>query len=184
MKRIIAFCVLLFCFTAFSQERELPEGWDKILLEGKIAYMNLVTGDVSTMFPEHAAKKPETIVEYDPTVFHKVEKGETLSTIARKYNMNLAELYKLNNLENFDTIEVGQEIVLGYEDEKDSQNKVHKTEGNTFTDTSSRKLHSVKSGETLFKISKKYNIPVSKLKQINNLQTNNIFVGQQLKVQF
>lgn len=42
--------------------------------------------------------------------------------------------------------------------------------------------HVVKSGETLEKIAKKYNITVDKLKKINNLKKDLIFSGQQLQI--
>jgi LysM repeat protein len=42
------------------------------------------------------------------------------------------------------------------------------------------KLHIVESGETLYSISKKYNMTVIQLKQINHLEENNIEIGQEL----
>jgi murein DD-endopeptidase MepM/ murein hydrolase activator NlpD len=42
--------------------------------------------------------------------------------------------------------------------------------------------HTVKKGETLFSISQQYESSVKKIKQWNNLQSNNIAVGQELKV--
>ena len=45
------------------------------------------------------------------------------------------------------------------------------------------KLHTVKSGETLFSIAKKHQIPVQKLKDLNNLTLNNLSIGQKLKLQ-
>lgn len=42
--------------------------------------------------------------------------------------------------------------------------------------------YTVKSGDTLWEISKKYNTTVSKLKEINNLSTNNLKIGQVLKL--
>ena len=41
----------------------------------------------------------------------------------------------------------------------------------------------VQKGETLYALSRKYNnIPVAKLKQINNLKNDNIQVGQMLRI--
>jgi len=42
--------------------------------------------------------------------------------------------------------------------------------------------HTVKAGETLYRISKKYKIPVDDLKKINSLDSNTIFEGQVLYV--
>lgn len=176
MKRIVLTVLFLaFTFHSFSQDKTLPEGWDIIILEGKTAYMNLITGDVSTTFPRKPALKKKEVVEYDPTMIHVVKSGETLSKIARKYNKSLAELYRLNNLENFDSIEVGQEIVVGYSEETiDTPNEKY--------ENSSTQYHTVKSGETLYRIAKNYNLSVAKLKSLNSLNSNIIFAGQQLRV--
>jgi LysM repeat protein len=177
MRRILVFSLLAFNSIVFyAQEEKIPEGWDKILLEGKIAYMNLVTGDVSTTLPKHPARKPVKVKEFDPTIVHKVEKGETLSTIARKYRMPLADLYRLNSMTDFDKIEIGDEIVIGYKGKNGSRIVNVDNVKNTG-------FHIVKSGETLFRISRNYGISVTKLKTINNLKSNNIFVGQKLRVE-
>ncbi|WP_233900337.1 LysM peptidoglycan-binding domain-containing protein [Tenacibaculum piscium] len=96
------------------QDKKLPEGWDTVLLDNKTAYMNLITGRISRTFPTESAVKPTPKKEFDPTILHKVKKGETLSTIARKYNLKLAKLYQLNSVANFDALKIGQEIVVGY----------------------------------------------------------------------
>ncbi len=183
MKQITVFLILLLHTTIFSQDKKLPEGWDEILLEGKTAYMNLVTGDVSYNLPTKEAKEPKKIKEYDPTIIHKVKKGETLSSISRKYNKHLSELYRLNSLVNFDSIEIGDEIVIGYKTEK-----IKKESYNTYDTQNSieeeikTEYHTVKPGDTLYSISKKYAISLATLKKKNNLQTNAIFVGQKLQI--
>ncbi len=183
-KGFLLLIIFLLNTSIFSQENLLPEGWDKILLEGEIAYMNLITGEVSTNFPKKAAEKPKLAEEYDPTIIHKVQKGETLSIIARKYNLNLAQLYRLNSLQDFDNIEIGDEIVIGYKDNsKEDKTYTTKNKENKITlfRTTSNK-HIVKSGETLYSISRKYNISVKSIKTLNNLESVNIFSGQVLKI--
>lgn len=46
-----------------------------------------------------------------------------------------------------------------------------------------QKTHTVKSGETLFSIAQSYNIEVQDLKEWNNLQNNQLTIGQQLIIQ-
>ncbi|ULC58093.1 LysM peptidoglycan-binding domain-containing protein [Flaviramulus sp. BrNp1-15] len=43
-------------------------------------------------------------------------------------------------------------------------------------------VHIVKKGETLFTLSKKYNLPLDELKRVNNLESNLIHVGQKIRV--
>ena len=44
--------------------------------------------------------------------YHTVKAGETLSAIARKYNIPLQKLYSLNNLTETSTLQIGQKIRL------------------------------------------------------------------------
>ncbi|WP_442266598.1 LysM peptidoglycan-binding domain-containing protein [Tenacibaculum sp. ZS6-P6] len=181
MNKIVVLVSLFLSILSFSQEKELPEGWDKILLEGKIAYMNLITGDISNEFPQKKAVKPKKVEEYDPTITHTVKKGETLSIIARKYKMPLAQLYRLNSLVDFDTIEIGDKIVIGYEEDQTKRGKLTTITKESITDYSGESnYHIVTSGETLYSISKRYNVTVSLLKKKNKLSSNNIFLGQKL----
>lgn len=50
---------------------------------------------------------------------HKVESGETLYSLSRKYNVSVDQLMKWNNMD----LKVGQEVVIGYNDQSASQSK-------------------------------------------------------------
>lgn len=58
--------------------------------------------------------------------------------------------------------------------------KEKKTKEETLNDT--EKYHTVKRGETLFNIAKKYKISIQELKDLNNLTLNNLSIGQKLKI--
>lgn len=174
--QLLIIFLLAISFQSYSQNKKLPQGWDNVILEGKPAYMNLITGDIVTKFPTKPALKQKEVVEFDPTQTHTVKKGETLSVIARKYNLSLANIIRLNSVENFDKIEIGQQIVVGYsETTKEPVNE-------KYNDTSSNS-HVVVAGDTLYKIAKDYNISVAQLKSLNNLANNIISIGQELIVQ-
>ncbi|MBA6155045.1 LysM peptidoglycan-binding domain-containing protein [Tenacibaculum sp. S7007] len=180
---------LFFGINIFSQSNKLPEGWDQILLEGKPAYMNLITGDVSKKRPTKPATKPIKKKEFDPTITHIVKKGETLSSIARKYGFNLAKLYQLNNMTNFDNVEIGDEIVIGYvknEKEKEAffKGNINSSDNvpESIDEVKNNNHHVVASGETLYRIATNNKISVNKLKALNNLKNNAIFVGQKLRI--
>lgn len=49
-------------------------------------------------------------------------------------------------------------------------------------DSQNQSLYEVQKGDTLYSISKKYNLLVNELKQINNLSANTISIGQRLIV--
>lgn len=104
---------------------------------------------------------------------HTVKSGETLSKIASKYKCSVTDIKKWNNLKST-TINVGQKL------------KVYPPEGSTgsssTTSTGSSQTYTVKSGDTLWEIAKKFNTSVDKIKKTNNLKSNNLRVGQKLKI--
>jgi len=188
MKKLILFLAIITYTITFSQEERIPEGWDKVILEGEVAYMNLINGEISKSLPRTAARKPVKVKEFEPTIIHTVEKGDTFSNIARKYNMSLSELYKLNNLEDFDTVEIGQEVVVGYKNEGGINSSVQSVsyEDDSYYNNevgnydSNSNYHVVKAGETLYRISVNYNISVDELKKLNSLTSNTISIGQKI----
>lgn len=95
-----------------------------------------------------------------------VKRGDTLYSIARDNNITISELKQLNNLSN-NTIYIGQQLLLKKRIEEELPNE-------------NDKLYIVKKGDTLYSISRKLNISVDTLKSLNKLNSNDIYVGQQL----
>lgn len=93
-----------------------------------------------------------------------VKSGDTLWSIARKFGISVDELKRLNNLTN-NSLSVGQMLKL-------KETIVTEPSG-TYT---------VKKGDSLYSIAKLYNLTVDELKHLNNLSTNNLAIGQVLKV--
>lgn len=90
-----------------------------------------------------------------------VKAGDTLYSIANKYGLTVNELKSLNNLTS-DVLSVGQ--VLNVSNSNDLDNS-----SNTYT---------VKSGDSLYSIAKKYGISVDDLKKANNKTTNLLSIGE------
>ncbi|MGW6662983.1 MULTISPECIES: LysM peptidoglycan-binding domain-containing protein [Peribacillus] len=107
----------------------------------------------------------------DKTEKHVVKLGDTLSKIAKRYNLSLSALLKLNtNISNSDRIYIGQSIrVSGQAPASSSTAKTNAT-------------YTVKSGDTLDKIARANNMTVQQLKSKNHLTGSLIFPGQVLKV--
>ena len=95
-----------------------------------------------------------------------VKKGDTLYNIANKFNLTVNELKSINNLTT-DFLSIGQVLNI-----KPSNIDIPKIEEDT--------IYMVKKGDTLYAISRKYNIPVSKIIDLNNLSTTNLSIGQKL----
>ncbi|MFJ8069416.1 LysM peptidoglycan-binding domain-containing protein [Peribacillus sp. NPDC096447] len=107
----------------------------------------------------------------DKTEKYVVKLGDTLSKIAKRYNLSLSALLKLNtDISNSDRIYIGQSIrVSGQAPASSSTAKTNAT-------------YTVKSGDTLDKIARVNNMTVQQLKTKNHLTGSRIFPGQVLKV--
>lgn len=113
-------------------------------------------------------------------IVHKVKKGETLASIAKKYNVSVTDLKQWNNLKK-DSLKTGQKLtVFTSGGPKPSNNTT--TTSNKSSSTSSAQYYVVKSGDTLASIAKKYNTTVAKLKKLNNLKSDTIKAKQKLRV--
>ncbi|MCD4652000.1 MAG: peptidoglycan DD-metalloendopeptidase family protein [Candidatus Cloacimonetes bacterium] len=103
--------------------------------------------------------------------YHIVSKGETVYRISRMYDLEILDILEINSMETYD-IGLEQKIWL-IDREKDD------TEIAPPSDTD---VHIVRSGDTLFSISQRYKMKVAELKSFNNLSTNEISVGQRLRI--
>ena len=56
--------------------------------------------------------KPANVVGTIKMTYHKVEKGETLYRISRKYGISVKKIQKLNNMKNSVLIHPGQELIV------------------------------------------------------------------------
>lgn len=92
-----------------------------------------------------------------------VKKGDSLYSIAKKHNTSVDNLKSINNIIT-DSLAIGQIIKLP-------------STSNVASDT-----HIVKKGDSLYSIAKTYNTSVDKLKEINNLTSNALAIGQVLKL--
>ena len=82
--------------------------------------------------------------------------------IARKYNTTVEEIMKLNNLKN-DLLSIGTVLTIPEISQSTSTNR-----------------YTVKAGDTLWNISKRYNTTVEELMMLNNLSNDLIMIGQEL----
>lgn len=102
---------------------------------------------------------------------HIVQRGETLSQIARRYNTTVAELQRLNNLANASLIVAGQVIQL----------PSSATGGGT--STGGGQMYVVKRGDTLSQIAERFGVSTSDLAQANGITNPRlIYAGQQLTI--
>lgn len=102
-------------------------------------------------------------------VIHKVIAGQTLYSLSRRYGSSVIDI-KNKNVELVQGLQVGQTILIPY------------LRPITATQSSAGATHIVKTGETLFFIAKQYNLDVLDLKRLNGLNSNELSIGQVLKI--
>jgi len=107
-------------------------------------------------------KIPTKFVNVGDTELYQVKAGDTLYSIANKYNISVNELKALNDLISND-LAIGQLL-------------------NVPSGLSLVNSYIVEKGDTLYSIAKKFDISVNKLKEYNNLTSNLLSVGQKILI--
>ena len=98
-----------------------------------------------------------------------VKRDETLSKIAEEYNTSYEYLAKINNITNPNLIFVGERLKI-----PTFNNEIH---------DSSHLLYTVKSGNTLSQIARRFKVSVEKIVEINDIKNPNlIYVGEVLRI--
>jgi murein DD-endopeptidase MepM/ murein hydrolase activator NlpD len=99
--------------------------------------------------------------------YHKVKSGESLEKIARNYGVSVQELIKANKNINPNRLKVGENLCIPQK---------------TSAKTQDYAIYKVKKGDTLYSIAKKFGVDVQELKSFNNLESEKIIEGQELKI--
>jgi len=114
---------------------------------------------------------------------YKVKKGDSLGRIARNHGVTVASLKKTNNLKN-DRIKIRQDLLIpvsrGYLNGKSGSRTA------SFSNKSSKqspKIISVRKGDTLWSLSKRYKVTLNELTKWNKISASDmLFRGQKLKI--
>ncbi len=95
-----------------------------------------------------------------------VQKGDTLYGISKQFNTSMQRLRELNNLSS-DILTIGKVLIVS---------------PNSDSNPSECVTYTVKKGDSLYSIAKQYNSTVDAIKRYNNLTSNNLSIGQKLKL--
>ncbi len=139
----------------------------KIIKE--INYLNndLLSIDDTLLIPLGKTKSNSFI----PYEMYIVSEGDSLWSIARKYNLEVRDLARMNSLNENEYLQLGQQLSIG--------NK------NIHRNMESKKrtiLYSVKQGDNLYKISELFDVTIKSIKEINNFNETTLMPGQIIKV--
>lgn len=124
------------------------------------------------------------------TIYHRINSGETLSMIARKYQVTVEQIKQWNHLES-DMIRAGESLKIETKATAEANKNTPTTATPTFQQNASSQpapaqpkpiYHKIKKGETLSTIAQKYHVSVKQLKQWNHLKSDMIREGEKLKI--
>lgn len=129
-----------------------------------------------TVLAENNKPEETKVIVYEETktkskvAYHSVRKGESLGVIAQKYDVTVTELKRWNNLKS-STITAGKKL------------KVYSTREESYKPSkSSQSVYTVRSGDSLYTIAKKFpGVSAEDLKKWNGISGNNIKPGMKLK---
>ena len=100
-----------------------------------------------------------------PSTTYTVQRGDTLWNIAKKFNTNVNEIKRLNNLKS-NVLYVGQTLKVP---------EYYKAEDTNIS-------YVVKRGDSLYSIARQYGVNVNDLKKINNLTSDLLSIGQIINI--
>jgi peptidoglycan lytic transglycosylase D len=128
--------------------------------------LRLPEGTAERFFAEIAAIPPDKWVSWRR---HKVEAGESLSTIARRYHVLPAEIADANELPEGAPLEEGQRLIIP------AAERPGVTLGKLMR-------YRVRRGDTLASIADEFDVSTTELRQWNHLRSNRVGRGVRLKV--
>lgn len=109
---------------------------------------------------------------------HIVQAGETLYGIARLYDITVMDIVSLNDLSLQEGIQTGQVLRLPGEDAEASQ-QVSVSEETVIDDVF---YHEVKTSDTLYSISRRYNVTIQQIMEWNQKTDFSLTVGEKIRI--
>ncbi|TET07205.1 MAG: LysM peptidoglycan-binding domain-containing protein [Candidatus Atribacteria bacterium] len=150
--------------------------------------------DKDTLSISQIIKIPQDNLPAADYTMHIVKKGETLWSIAQKYNLSVNLILATNNIANSELISIGQEMSIPshknavVETNIFNQAVIDKKNNNINNNVSQPEnaepiVYTVKAGDNLWDISRKYGVSVEVIIDINNFKDKDFLsLGQKLEI--
>ncbi len=161
-------------------------------LETILAYNNIKEKDILSL--GQIIKIPQNNFQTTDYIIHIVKKGETLWSIAQRYNLCVDLILATNNIANSELISIGQEMKIPShknavaETNIVNQAVIDKKNNNINNNISQPEnaepiVYTVKAGDNLWNISRKYGVSVEVIIEVNNLRDKDLLsLGQKLEI--
>lgn len=123
--------------------------------------VNNLTNNILTVGQELIIPKQQEVESSEENITYIVQSGDSLWSIAKKYNVTVNDLKNANNLTN-NLLQIGQKLII-----PSNTNYIYYT---------------VTSGDSLWKIAKNFNVNINDLINVNNLTSDILQIGQVLLI--
>ena len=156
------------------RKNQTPPGSKSYLLKIPVGSHDLIAANLSKL-------RPVVCTGYKT---HIVRKGESISRISKRYKISMTTLLKANNLRS-SKLKIGQRLRIPYKSTSYAlAGKNKSTRKYAKASTNGQPIiHKLRKGETLAKVSKRYNVPVDHIVQWNNISdVRRIRTGHRLTI--
>lgn len=150
-------------------------GYETIIVRYGYADNAKDAGIIKNNMEELASSVADALLDYigvlDDEGVYVVKSGDTLYSLAKKFNTTVDELKKLNGLTN-NSLSLNQKLKV----------PSNVTSPLPPSDSTSASTYKVVKGDTLYSIAKKFNTTVDEIKKLNNLGSSSLSINQLLKI--
>ncbi len=154
------------------------EVWSGNLLLPKDYSLRVPPGTGDTFHAAYAALPDERKMHRQLGFRYKVRSGDTLGKIARRFGTTTAALQRANRLRSVHRISIGQVLLIP----PGANWRASSAASTTVASSTEAQRHTVRRGDNLSKIARRYGISIGALKRANNLTSNTIYPRQVLVI--
>ena len=140
-------------------------------------YTLMIPSDKKEILIAKLDELPKTSKHQTATLKHRVQRGETVSKIAKRYGTSNNAIRYANNLNRRNFIVTGQVLNI-----PTSKTVVYKAPKYTPKKRKKSTAHVVKGGDSLWIIAKRYGTTTQQIQQANGLTGTRLSIGQTLKI--
>jgi membrane-bound lytic murein transglycosylase D len=99
---------------------------------------------------------------------HRIEAGETLTSIAKKYHVTPVAISEANNMERHAALDVGEKLIIPAAPPKEFKSRLVR--------------YRVRKGDTLGGIADRFSVPTESVRKWNHMRTNHVSRGMVLRI--
>ena len=142
---------------------------------------NAMSGLTNTA-PPVSEPTPPVMPPAAPATEYVIVKGDTFSTIAKKFHVSIKALQEANPAVEPTKLKIGQSVHIPAASATAGSTSAPAGSTTAKETTGSGQMYTVKSGDSLTKIANEFGVSIKALRSSNNLKTDKIVVGQKLSI--